>query len=130
MLTLPGISGHADKNGLDDWIKAIDNPKKVFVNHGDDKTSTLYAEHLQQDFGLDAVAPYSGATFDLITEVYENGSPVRNERRLRAEPNTVYGRLVAAVDSLNALVKESSGRTNKDLAKLTDSINNLILKFK
>ena len=130
VLTLPGISGHADKNGLDEWIKAIDHPKKVFVNHGDDRTSTLYAEHLQQDFGLDAVAPYSGACFDLITEVYENGSPVRNERKFKAEPNTVYGRLIAAVDNLTSLVRESSGRTNKDLAKLTDSINNLILKFK
>ena len=130
VLTLPGISGHADRNGLDEWISAIDNPKKVFVNHGDDKVSTLYAEHLQNDFGLDAVAPYSGGSFDLITEIYESGSPVKNERKFKAEPNTVYGRLVAAVDNLTALVKESSGRTNKDLAKLTDSINNLILKFK
>ncbi len=130
VLTLPGISGHADKNGLDAWISAIDGVKRVFVNHGEDKVSMGYAEHLSNDLGIDAVAPYSGAVFDLVTEVYENGSPVRNERRYKAEPNTVYGRLVAAVDSLEALVKESKGRTNKDLAKLTDSINNLIAKFR
>ncbi|MBR1750306.1 MAG: MBL fold metallo-hydrolase [Ruminococcus sp.] len=130
VLTLPGISGHADKNGLDAWIGAIDGVKRVFVNHGEDKVSTSYAEHLTNDLGIDAVAPYSGAMFDLVTEVYENGSPVRNERKYKAEPHTVYGRLVAAVDSLEALVKDSKGRTNKDLAKLTDSINNLIQKFK
>ena len=34
---MPGISGHADVNGLLDWIGAFEGkPQKVFVTHGDD----------------------------------------------------------------------------------------------
>ena len=35
ILVLPGVSGHADVDGLDRWIKSYEKPpKKVFVNHG------------------------------------------------------------------------------------------------
>lgn len=41
---MPGISGHADVNGLIDWIKAFgDKPKKVFVTHGDDEVTEIFA---------------------------------------------------------------------------------------
>ena len=50
---LPGVSGHADVDGLDRWIKSYEKPpKKVFVNHGEDSVAEAYKEHLRNDFGL------------------------------------------------------------------------------
>ena len=41
---LPGVSGHADKQGLLNWINAMEQkPAHVFVNHGDDDACTAFA---------------------------------------------------------------------------------------
>ena len=42
--------------------------------------------------------------------------------------NHVNG-LLAALDRLTSLIRSSEGRTNKDLAKLTDQITELCNKF-
>ncbi|MBQ0058343.1 MAG: MBL fold metallo-hydrolase, partial [Lachnospiraceae bacterium] len=54
---LPGVSGHADREGLLAWAAGIKNkPKKVFVVHGDDDVVGPFAELLHEQFGWDAVA--------------------------------------------------------------------------
>ena len=42
----------------------------------------------------------------------------------------IYGELLAAAEDLLALVKTRKGKTNKDNAKLTSQIRNLIEKWK
>ena len=45
---MPGISGHADVNGLLDWIGAFEGkPQKVFVTHGDDTVTELFCRQAQ-----------------------------------------------------------------------------------
>ncbi len=124
---LAGISGHADRNGLDKWITSFEGVSKVFVNHGDEDSAEGYKEHLRADFGLDAYAPYSGAELDLITGVFTNAEPVRIERKVPVSNN--YQRLLTAMDRLSSLVKASKGLNNKDMARLTDTINNLCTKW-
>ena len=128
---LPGISGHADVDGLTTWISHIKDVKRVFVVHGESATADKFTAHLQNDLGMRAYAPYSGTEFD----------PIADEITLEAIPkpvakkpggvkaNTVYQRLLAALERLTGLIKRSEGRTNKDLAKLTDQITELCNKF-
>ena len=67
IMNLPGLSGHADKRMLTEWIKAYKTPlKRVFIVHGDDEVCDGFAAYLREELGLDAVAPYSGDTFDLV----------------------------------------------------------------
>ena len=128
ILVLPGVSGHADVDGLDRWIKSYEKPPmKVFVNHGEDSVAEAYKEHLRNDFGLNAFAPYSGAELDLISGEFKNTTPIKIVKKTGASPN--YQRLLSALDRLTALVNKSSGLTNKDLAKLTDTINNICAKW-
>ena len=124
---LPGISGHADVDGLDRWIDSFTTrPKTVFVNHGEDAVMEEFKRHLE-DKGYHAEAPFSGAEFDLLTGVFTQAEPIKVVRKTL--PNTSYQRLCASLDRLSALVASSKGLTNKDLAKLTDSINNLCAKW-
>ena len=68
IVNLPGISGHADKNQLTEWLGAIKNkPEHVFIVHGEESTAESFANHVHETFGYDAVAPYSGDAYDLIT---------------------------------------------------------------
>ena len=128
VIVLPGISGHADIDGLDAWISHIKAPQKVFVNHGEDSVTESYKEHLRNTFGLNAFAPYSGASCDLMTGDFVNTTPVRIVKKTGGSSPS-YQRLCASLERLSALVKRSSGLNNKDMAKLTDTINNLCTKW-
>lgn len=124
---LPGVSGHADKDGLDKWITHIQSPKKVFVNHGESAIADQYTLHLRDDIGLDAYCPYSGAELDILTGEFRNAEPVPITRS--AKPSTAYQRLVASLDRLTAIVQSSKGLTNKELGKMADTIANLCSKW-
>ena len=124
---LPGVSGHADKAGLDEWIGHISGVKKVFVNHGESAVADQYTLHLREDMGLDAYCPYSGAELDLLTGEFRNTESVYVTRT--AKPSTAYQRLVASLDRLTAIVQSSKGLTNKELGKMADTIANLCQKW-
>ncbi|MCQ2493664.1 MAG: MBL fold metallo-hydrolase [Lachnospiraceae bacterium] len=128
--TLTGMSGHADKQGLIDWISAFEEkPKKVFVVHGEDSVTTAFAETLKIEYGQRAYAPYSGSEFDLAANrfTYEK-EPVRVEKKAHIA-NGVFARLVATGHRLMALIAKMEGRTNKELSKFADQINSLCDKY-
>lgn len=125
---LPGISGHADLNGLNRWISNINNPDKVFVIHGEDRTVEEFTEHLRKDMSIDAYCPYSGAVLDGLSGEFIQGEPIRITKSPKRE-STAYQRLTAALDRLTRLINQSSGLTNKELAKMTDTLNNLCNKW-
>ncbi len=56
--TIGGLSAHADKNGLMDWLSHFNKkPKKVFVVHGEEKTSMDFAQSVHERFLIDAHVP-------------------------------------------------------------------------
>ncbi len=55
------FSVHADANELIEWINSSsEKPKKVFVVHGEAGAAETFAERLQSQLGLDALAPKLG----------------------------------------------------------------------
>lgn len=134
IVSISGISGHADKNGLLDWIQGFDEkkPKHVFVVHGEDQVCESFAECLRKDCGLAASAPYSGSVFDLIRGEYEcMADPVylKKKETSRKRAIDVFGRLVLAGGRLMAVIRKNEGLSNKDVAKFTDQINSLCDKW-
>lgn len=133
--SLHGTSGHADQAGLLAWLSGFTTkPKKIYVNHGDDDSCKAFQNLLIQ-MGYHAEAPYSGTEYDLITDkmtVYTDPVPISKEqvRKGTARAATVYTELLAAAEGLLALVKKRRSCTNKDNAKLTAQIRNLIEKWK
>ena len=58
---LRGISGHADMNGLLDWLAGFEKvPDRVMVVHGEDTVTDHFAALVEEQFGCPAFAPYSG----------------------------------------------------------------------
>ncbi len=128
---LTGLSGHADRDGLIEWISAFDEkPKKVFVVHGEDSVCTSFAESLKIEYGQRAYAPYSGTEFDLLSGkfLYES-APVPVKKKAASSSGGVYARLQTAAQRLLALVQQSCGMANKDLAKFADQINSVCDKW-
>ena len=53
---LPGFSGHADRNGLINFVRAMNKrPQQTFIVHGEDDASASLAEALRSELGLENV---------------------------------------------------------------------------
>lgn len=132
IVKLEGVSGHADKVGLIKWITSFDNRlKQVFVVHGEDEVSTGFAKCLCDEYGLNAVAPYSGAEFDMISGrfVKEGERIPKAKKPVQRKANDVFERLLAAGRRLLTVIKHNEGGANKDLAKFADQINSMCDKW-
>lgn len=129
---LPGASGHADRDGLIRWIKAYDKkPERVYVVHGEDSVCDEFTQSLRDDYGFDAIAPYTGAVYDIVTgECINEGNREKKTRRSVNKRNqSIFDRLVAAGRRLIAVIGHNEGGANKDLAKFADQINALCDKW-
>ena len=133
IVNLPGISGHADRDHLTKWISAFSEnpPKKVFIVHGEESTAVEFAEHVKNDVGFDATAPYSGDAFDLITgqQVAQGSRELVEKKKVYRASSSVFDRLVIAGERLVAVIRKCQGMANKDLAKFADQINALCDKW-
>ena len=129
---LAGISGHADKNGLLDWISGFSKrPKRVFVVHGEDSVADAFAQTLIDECDLDAYAPYSGTRFDMILNTFDyQASPVRLEvKKPTKHASDIFSRLLAAGQRLIGVIKKCEGMPNKELARMADQINSFCDKW-
>lgn len=132
IMQLAGLSGHADKNGLLDWINGFKKkPDRVFVVHGEDSVCTAFTECLIHEHGLNAYAPFSGTRFNLANNEIEYVAPaIRVEKKKPGRAaSDVFTRLMAAGQRLLAVIQHNEGGANKDLAKFADQINSLCDKW-
>ena len=126
IVVLPGTSGHADKNGLIDWLlKFRHKPAKVFLNHGDDDVIDAFARDLTETYGYDVFAPFSGTVYDLAAGAFltvTEGKPVKQVQEESYPVTSAYKELEKALEKLNEAVKSHSQLSNKELRRLTDKI--------
>jgi metallo-beta-lactamase family protein len=129
---LPGISGHADMNGLLEWAKSVKGVQRFFINHGEATGSESFAQKLRDELGAEVYVPYSGAEFDIAENVVTiDAEPIPiPKKRNSANFNITYSDLVAASDRLAALIRDSDGRTNADMRQLTEAIHKLCDEWK
>ena len=132
IVQMPGISGHADVNGLLAWIGAFEEkPKRVFVTHGEDTVTELFAGRLRDELHLTAMAPFSGTVFDLAANalVYE-AEGIRTEKKAAASPKTqkaarAFQKLLALGQKLLVIIRKNEGIPNKDLDKFSREVQSL-----
>ena len=132
--TLPGKSGHADRDGLLDWLRGFEKkPAQVFVNHGENTVTDSFAETVKNELGFEAAAPYSGAEYDLIAGVFTKrpeGEPIAKATVGGAKADSLYKSLLNAAESLLKIAKEAKGRPNKTVHAFVSDLNELIKKYR
>ncbi len=133
---LPGISGHADCIGLMRWISAFDRqkPLKVFVTHGEDKVTEIFADKIEQTLHIPAYAPYSGTQIDLSdgSLLYEAVPiPVKKETAgtVPAAKSGAQRELEEAAGQLQQFIQGSAGLPNADKKRLAAQIRALLGKW-
>ena len=133
IVMMQGMSGHADKAGLLHWIGGFKTkPKQVFVVHGDDAVADAFAGCLTEEYGYNAMAPYSGTRYDLSNGKFieiTKGIPVMQKEQKSAR-SEIFVRLKTAGRDLNAFIEMCSGLPNKDMEHFTRDLKALMDKYK
>ena len=131
--SLAGISGHADRDMLLGWLDSMPGkPRQVFVNHGDDQVTDLFAQTITEKLALPAAAPYSGDEYDLLTGECTAKARIVKVTKVsdgRRRANAAFDRLVQAGKRLVSIINSSRGLSNKELARFADQINALCEKY-
>ena len=132
---MPGISGHADVNGLINWARAFEEkPQKVFVTHGEDTVTEIFAKRLQDDLGYDTMAPFSGTVYDLANNVCIYEAKGVKIQKASASPKATraaraFEKLLALGYRLLAVIKKNEGTPNKDLERFSRDVQSLCDKW-
>ena len=133
---MPGISGHADVNGLLDWAKAFAEvrPKKVFVTHGDDAVTEIFAKRLNEELGYDTMAPFSGTVYDLAENVCIYEAERTKIQKASVSPKAsraarAFEKLLSLGYRLLSVIKKNEGIPNKDLERFSRDVQSLCDKW-
>ncbi len=156
---LAGKSGHADLNGLINWVNTFSpKPQQVFVVHGEDGVTDSFAKLLIEQHGHQAVAPYNGESWELapLKKLCEgnrqrirkmekevaaadaqpvNSSPSHQEKQQTGKQkkqenvSQTYAQLLVAMDKLQDVVERMKNRSRKEQGKLTNYLYNLIRHY-
>lgn len=138
---LAGVSGHADKNGLLRWVNNFHSkPTKVFVIHGEDTVADAFAQCLNEENGYDAVAPFSGACYDLATgSLIKEGVkiPVKPKESPLQKATSAGGKramylaeqLDLAGQRLVRIINQNKGGANRDMENLLQQIQDFCDKI-
>ena len=138
---LAGVSGHADKKGLLNWVNHFEKkPERVFVVHGEDLVCEDFTKCLKEEYGYNALAPYSGACFDLAAnQMISEGVkiPVAPKELPRGHAASEGGKramylanqLDLANKRLQQIINLNKGGTNRDMEKMLKQINDLCDKL-
>ncbi|MBT3318292.1 MAG: MBL fold metallo-hydrolase [Clostridia bacterium] len=112
---IEGFSGHADKDGLLEWIGHFPTSvRKVFVMHGENSVSINFAKDLE-GLGYDAVSPELLDTFDTSKMMSER----KKVKYVKAEPSDI-------MDELSQKLGEVS---NDEKLRMKKELENLLKKW-
>jgi metallo-beta-lactamase family protein len=68
VVSLPGMSAHADANQLLDWLRTAETPPKaVYLNHGEPAPADALRQRIERELGWKAIVPRLGQRLELST---------------------------------------------------------------
>ena len=135
---LPNTSGHADRQGLLDWVSGFEKtPGQIFVNHGEDQVAMRFAQTLRDAFHVKVDVPYSGTCYDLASGaclVETTGIPIEKKPGVKTGAGDeraakVFARLIAACEKLMRVAQSCKGMANKELGRFADQVEGLADKW-
>ncbi|MFZ5987973.1 MAG: MBL fold metallo-hydrolase RNA specificity domain-containing protein [Bacillota bacterium] len=96
---IEGFSGHADKDGLLEWIGKFNRkPKKIFIVHGEEASMTEFSNEINARFNIETIIPDKGESFVISAD-----------RVMEADANAVSDvsfKRLAVIEALEILKEE------------------------
>ena len=110
---IEGFSGHADKNGLLEWIGGFKRkPAKIFIVHGEEESMVDFSSEINEKFNIDTIIPDKGESFvitaDKVIEANEKVKTAVSFKRLA---------IIDVLETLKEEIDELSDVLMNDLKK-------------
>lgn len=127
-----GFSGHADKNGLLDWLKHFKNNPRVFIVHGEEDAKNEFAGEVEEKLGLECLVPEYNHVYEIRKrQIEEIREPQITPDSLVSEERIgeLLDGLIELKDLFEHTSKQLEGRISNDpitIAKY-NQISNILL---
>ncbi|MGM9566377.1 MBL fold metallo-hydrolase RNA specificity domain-containing protein [Evtepia sp.] len=129
-----GLSSHADRDHLLDWIDHVKDPapQQVFVVHGDAQVTEIFANTLREK-GIPAHAPLYEEVYDLAAgKMLAAGvelAPKKFSYESSGHVSAAYHDLESAAMDIMTLIRASKGSPNKDLKKMANQLRAVVERW-
>lgn len=124
---LEGFSGHADQIMLIDWIRKFKKkPERVFIVHGEEKSSNTLANLIEEEFNVETIIPNIGDKFNIEKQNIELTrrtlrEPLDLEQSIMKDLEYIYNQFQSLNTRKEQLIDE------KLLEKEYDSLKNILI---
>ncbi len=127
IVSIDGFSGHADQQGLMDWLRGFKKmPKKIFLVHGEPEASETLAGLIREEMNIPVETPSVGYAFEMEEAVLKADSkemllPVQRRENIKKELDEVFSQMEKLVPKTERFLDE------KVLEKEYDTLKNKLI---
>lgn len=115
---IEGYSGHADQEGLMNFIYSfINKPKHIFLVHGEVESQNVLEEKIEKDTGIQVTIPEFGETYELgAKEEQANGVNVKMTNKIeRRITSAIRREVIGRLQKLKDEIKDMDDFVRQDL---------------
>ncbi|MDF3000908.1 MAG: ribonuclease [Bacillota bacterium] len=126
---LEGFSGHADRDGLLEWLSGFTKPpKRVFLVHGEEMSKKNFAYTVKQALGFDCTAIEDVSEYDLELDTVVSVEDTRNFIATEDQLNKVKSQLSKLRDELETILYNTHLAVDQNTTqeRINDISNSLI----
>jgi metallo-beta-lactamase family protein len=126
---LEGFSGHADQNGLVQWLGGFKmQPKKIFLVHGEEDSKSDFAETVKSVFGYDCTVINGDTEFTLTKDRVVSVDEAKKEIFTPEYLSKIKRRISSVHDALESILYNTHLAMGPDMSpEQIAEINNLII---
>lgn len=129
--SLEGFSGHADRDGLLEWLAAFKKPpKRIFLVHGEEDAKKGFADTVKQALGYDCTVVEDVSEYNLISDVRLSIEDTRNRIATEEQMMKVRNQLSKIHDELETILYNTNLAVDKSTTQEKISeISNMVLEL-
>ncbi len=128
---IEGFSGHADKNGLLDWMTAFEKkPGKIFIIHGEESVMNEFSDAIHERLKIDTIIPTRGDTFVVSKSAVSGAEEKMPDIQEKSEYRFKRLEILDLLDKLRSELDEASEIVRIDLKNRKDDVEVEVLKTK
>jgi metallo-beta-lactamase family protein len=129
---LEGFSGHADRDGLIEWLSGFQKrPQQIFLVHGEEDSKNELAKHIKHILGYDPIVIHDVSEYTLTKDGIHTEEDLRKELISPEVLHTIRRRIASVHDSLEVILYNTqlAVREHGLSAEQIAEINNIILEL-
>ncbi len=128
---LEGFSGHADKDGLLEWLSGFQRrPHQIFLIHGEEESKKSFAKTVKDALGYDCTVVHKVTEFTLSHESIQTEEEIRQERTSPEALAAIKRKITSIHDYLETILYNTQLAVDTKLSpEQVTEINNIVLEL-